>query len=174
MSLKVARHLIEDDGAYPNNERLPLLVYSGGFSSSDCNPENIEHVLENHYWSSSWRNSIYDYHHYHSTAHEVLVVYSGSAEVQFGGEAGTVLEISRGDAVVIPAGVAHKKIQAGDDFRVVGAYPLGQSWDMNYGKQGERPQADKNIAAVPSPEADPIHGNEGPLIEIWQVTREED
>ncbi len=28
----------------------------------------------------------FEFHHYHSTAHEVLVVYSGSAKVQLGGE----------------------------------------------------------------------------------------
>lgn len=170
MSPNVTKHLLKDGGTYSNNEKLPLLAYKGALASGDCDPAKIEHLLENHSWGSSWRNSVYPYHHYHSTAHEVLVVCSGSAKVQFGSEDGVVLKISLGDAVVIPAGVAHKKLEANQDFRVVGAYPLGQSWDMNYGKPGERPKADENIAAVPLPKADPLYEEDGPLMQNWQAT----
>jgi uncharacterized protein YjlB len=38
---------------------------------------------------------------------------------------------------------------------------------MCYGESGERPQADHNIARVPVPEADPVYGTDGPLIEYW-------
>jgi uncharacterized protein YjlB len=69
--------------------------------------------------------------------------------------------------VIIPAGVGHKNMGSSSDFRVVGAYPPGQTWDMNYGKPNERPQADKNISRVPLPPADPIYGDNGPLVEFW-------
>jgi uncharacterized protein YjlB len=50
----------------------------------------------------------------------------------------------------------------------VGAYPKGQeNYDMNYGKEGERPQTDKNIANVPRPDTDPVYGSEGPLLKKW-------
>jgi uncharacterized protein YjlB len=78
-----------------------------------------------------------------------------------------VLSVSAGDVVVIPAGVAHKNLGASRDFRVVGAYPLGQRWDMCYGEPGERPRADENIARVALPGADPVYGTTGPLIEHW-------
>jgi uncharacterized protein YjlB len=50
---------------------------------------------------------------------------------------------------------------------VVGAYPGGRQWDLLRGLPGERPQADRNIAAVPLPETDPIYGADGPLRKIW-------
>lgn len=125
-------------------------------------------VASNH-WGNSWRNGIFDYHHYHSTAHEVLVAFSGWATVQFGGDSGTVQRIEAGDAVLIPAGVAHKRIESGGGFAVVGAYPWGQSWDLLIGKAGERPKADESIARVPLPKADPLFGPVGPLLGYWRA-----
>jgi hypothetical protein len=66
-------------------------------------------------------------------------------------------------------GVAHKNINSSHDFRVVGAYPAGQSWDMNYGKEGERPAADRNISAVPDPGDDQVYGSKSPLLELWKA-----
>ena len=42
------------------------------------------------------------------------------------------------------------------DFSVIGAYPGGRNWDLLRGLPGERPRADRNIAAVPLPDNDPI------------------
>jgi uncharacterized protein YjlB len=39
---------------------------------------------------------------------------------------------------------------------------------MCHGWREERPQADKNIVAVPNPESDPLYGRGGPLMEHWQ------
>lgn len=44
--------------------------------------------------------------------------------------------------------------------------PLGHV-DMNYGKPGERPRTDENIARVALPAFDPIFGKSGPLIDHW-------
>ena len=128
----------------------------------------IESILDANGWGGSWRNGVYGYHHYHSTAHEVLVCYRGEATVQFGGERGISAALQAGDTVVIPAGVAHKKLDASRDFAVVGAYPPGQHWDMNYGKAGERPKADENIARVPLPKTDPLFRENGPLLKHWR------
>ncbi len=70
--------------------------------------------------------------------------------------------------VIIPAGVGHKNCGASRDFAVLGAYPAGQKWDMCYGKPGERPQTDQNIARVQLPEGDPVYGAGGPLLERWK------
>jgi len=59
-------------------------------------------------------------------------------------------------------------IDQSPDFRVVGAYPRDQMWDMNTGKPAERPQADEHIKNVPLPEADPVFGKSGPLIRFWK------
>ena len=100
-------------------------------------------------------------------AHEVLAICRGKAKVQLGGENGIILSVSPGDVIIIPAGVAHKNLGASRDFLVVGAYPPGQSWDMNYGEAGERPDADQNISRVPRPKTDPVFGRRGPLIDHW-------
>jgi uncharacterized protein YjlB len=165
---RVGIHLLRDDGAYPNNEKLPLLVYQSVLELPQANPAAaIEVLFQENLWGGLWRNGVYGFHHYHSTAHEVLGVYGGRARVQLGGEQGIVLEVDRGDVVIIPAGVAHKNLGASPDFRVVGAYPLGQHPDMNYGEPGERPQADEHIARVPLPQADPVFAAKGLQMGHW-------
>jgi uncharacterized protein YjlB len=164
----VASHLLQDDGTFPNNGTLPLLAYQGAIPLPATDPAAaFEERFHANGWGNSWRNGVYGFHHYHSTAHEVLGVYSGTARVQLGGEDGIVLPVEPGDVVVIPAGVAHKNLGASGDFRVVGAYPRGQRPDMNYGREGDRPGADRNIAQVALPEADPVYGESGPLVEQW-------
>lgn len=165
---RVGVHLLRDDGVYPNNDRLPLLVYQGALRLEQGNPASaIEALFRENLWGGSWRNGVYGFHHYHSTAHEVLGVYGGRARIQLGGEQGIVLSIERGDVVIIPAGVAHKNLGASSDFFVVGAYPRGQRPDMNYGKPGERPRADENAARVPLPQADPVYAARGLLADQW-------
>lgn len=164
---EVIAKVLADDGRIPNS-RLPLLVYRRAFELSGSDPVAvIERTFAEQGWGGLWRNGIYSYPHYHSTAHEVLGCYRGSASVQFGGENGMVEELDAGDVVVIPAGVGHKNLGASADFAVVGAYPRGQEPDMNYGKPGERPRTDENIARVPRPETDPVFGKDGPLFRHW-------
>lgn len=165
MEKQVATHSIQPAGSFPNNPRLPLLVYpqavQGGASA-------FEALFTQQGWGNNWRNGIFDIHHYHATAHEFIGVYEGAAKIQFGGPKGPVVSVKAGDAVVIPAGVAHKRVAAEGGFRVVGAYPAGQSPDMMYGRKGERPEADKTIARVALPKSDPLHGAEGPLLKHWK------
>jgi uncharacterized protein YjlB len=166
---QVVMHTLTDDGIFPNNARLPLVVYGQAVTLPADDPAALfEAVFAAYQWGNGWRNGIYHFHHYHSTAHEVLGVFCGQATVQFGGAQGIVLPIRRGDVVIIPAGVAHKNLGASRDFGVVGAYPWGQRWDTCYGKPGERPRADHNIARVPLPYADPVYGLQGPLVAYWQ------
>ena len=159
------QYLLLDDGVFPNNARLPLLVYPGALASAD--PAEIEALFAAHGWGGAWRNGVYGFQHYHSTAHEALGCYGGEASVQLGGERGVTLTLKRGDVVVIPAGVAHKNLGDRGGFRVVGAYPQGTSPDMNRGRPEERPRADQNVAALPLPESDPLFGAAGPLVVIW-------
>jgi uncharacterized protein YjlB len=156
-----------DAGLIPNS-RLPLLVYPGAVElAGHPDPAAIfEALFARNRWVHSWRDGVYPFHHYHSTAHEVLGVYAGSASVCFGGESGLTIAVQAGDVVVIPAGVAHRRLSSSPGFAVVGAYPASQRWDMNYAVPGERPKADHNIARVPLPERDPVLGESG-LPEIW-------
>lgn len=164
---RVITHLFKDARTIPNS-RLPLLLYQGALNLPKDDPATaIETLLHQQQWGNDWRNGIFSYHHYHSTAHEALFVYSGSAKVQLGGEGSLVVTINAGDVVIIPAGVGHKNLGASSDFHVVGAYPPQQNVDMNYGKDGERPRVDENIARLALPATDPVFGKSGPLLEHW-------
>jgi uncharacterized protein YjlB len=167
----VEAFILTDDGVFPNNRRLPLLVYKKALNpdASDLIPQ-VQALLAENGWNGSWVDGIFDYHHYHSTSHEVLAICGGQADVRFGGEHGITLTLAAGDVVVIPAGVAHKSLGARVDFLVVGAYPQGQeNYDMCRGKRDERVETDRNIVSVPTPESDPLYGPEGPLTEHWRV-----
>lgn len=162
----VETHHFADDGTFPNNPSLPVLVYR---QAVDGEVGTLERVFRAHNWRGQWRNGIFSYHHYHSTAHEVLGVARGSARVQLGGPEGATFDVEAGDVLVLPAGVAHKNLGADPDFLVVGAYPEGQDWDLLRGRPGERPEADRNIERVPLPSQDPVYGLEGPLVNHWGI-----
>jgi uncharacterized protein YjlB len=160
-----------DDGVFPNSV-LPLLVYRQALATKDGDGGSVvEECLAGNDWTNSWRNGVYSFAHYHSTTHEVLGVYSGHATLQLGGQHGKNVELHAGDLIVIPAGVAHRKIGGSADFAVVGGYPEGRDWDLLRGDAGERPEADRKIAALPIPDNDPIYGADGPLCRIWQSAR---
>lgn len=163
--------ILDDDGTFPNNAKLPLIIYKGAVEMEEGDATLVEKLFKDHRWGGSWRNGIFPYHHYHSTAHEVLGIYRGSAKVQLGGPHGIQTEVSAGDVIIIPAGVAHKNLEASLDFACVGAYPPGQSFDMNYGKAGERPEADQNIRRVAFPPTDPVYGDRGGLMKQWGLDR---
>ena len=158
--------MLKDDGTFPNNPR-PLLLY---LQAVPPDPAEIERLFTANEWPSAWRNGVYPYHHYHSTAHEALGVYSGSATIRFGGPEGASATIRAGDVAVIPAGVAHRCLESSSDFRIVGAYPHGQRWDMCYGEAGERPRVDRNIASVGDPQTDPVQGSGGALPRLWRLS----
>lgn len=164
--------LFADDGTFPNS-RFPVLVYPRAIPIEGRDPAAaFETMFDRNGWGgASWRNGLYRVHHYHSTAHEVLGIYSGRVRVQLGGPRGESLTFDAGDVLVIPAGVAHMNAAHSGDFRVVGAYPAGTSPDMNYGKAGERPRADQTIARLPFPDADPVQGRRGSLIVAWERKR---
>lgn len=69
---------------------------------------------------------------------------------------------------MIPAGVGHCNRGSSGDFTVVGAYPRGQeNYDLRTGEEGERPEVLENIRNVALPGADPLYGDEGPLVRRW-------
>jgi|HigsolmetaAR203D_1030402.scaffolds.fasta_scaffold00066_81 uncharacterized protein YjlB len=157
---------LADNGSIPNNPHLPALIYRSVLAEPG-DPAAFERLFASHGWSGSWRNGIYAFHHYHSTAHEVLGIAAGKAMVQLGGENGTVVPIGPGDVILIPAGVGHRNVSSTPDFLVVGAYPAGQEPDLRRGEPGERPQVLANIRQVPLPGSDPVAGADGPLVRRW-------
>jgi uncharacterized protein YjlB len=155
----------DDDGAIPNS-RLPLLVYRDAVPADAA---KIEHMFEANRWPPAWRDGVHPFHHFHSTAHEVLGVARGEALVLFGGPNGKVLTVRAGDVVVVPAGVAHCNQHQSSDLLIVGAYPdNAPNPDLQRGKPAEHDAAMRRIMTVPLPPADPVAGVEGALSRLWR------
>lgn len=159
--------IFRDNGAFPNNKNLPLVIFKSPLKDSQIAPEYFEELFNDNGWPAAWRSGLYDFHHYHSKAHEVLGVYSGWVRACFGGPKGEILKAEKGDVIIIPAGVSHCNKGQSSDFKVVGGYFDDQPWDMMCGDPGERPQADLNISQVGMPTTDPVFGSNGLLIELW-------
>ena len=145
-----------------------MLIYRQALSSDDVSAEALEKLFDGNGWPSQWRAGVYDYDHYHSTAHECLGVASGAATLRLGGPEGRDIAVKAGDVLLLPAGTAHRCVGAGEDFLVVGAYPPGQDWDVLTGEADDRPAADQHIAQVPLPKTDPVGGQGGPALEKWR------
>lgn len=163
----VSFHHFKDDGRFPNSP-LPVVVYRRAVSAEEVTPEVVEGLFDSNGWSNQWRGGVYDYHHYHSTAHECLGIASGSATLELGGPEGETFEVQAGDVLVLPAGTAHRCAGADGGFLVIGAYPPGQDWDVLKGEEADRPGADDRISGVPAPDTDPVGGQGGPVLEKWR------
>lgn len=166
----VETHLLSATAGFPNNPKLPLLVYRRALAG--IGPEaagQVERRFVENGWVGTWRNGVFSYHHFHSNAHEVLGVCTGSARVQLGGPSGPIVAVEAGDVAILPAGTGHKCIEASEDFLVVGAYPAGQEdYDLLRGNPAEQEAAERRIAEVPLPQSDPVYGAKGPLLEHWK------
>ncbi|WP_279361896.1 cupin [Xanthomonas sacchari] len=149
----------------PNHPFLPALHYRQCAAAIDA--DGFERRFAAHGWPPQWRDGIYDYHHYHSTAHEVLGVARGNARVLLGGPVGIEVALAAGDALLLPAGTGHCRLSASADFMVVGAYPDGQDWDIC--RQAPDATMLQRIAQVPVPQSDPLLGTGGPVLEYWRM-----
>jgi uncharacterized protein YjlB len=158
-------HSFQDAGAIPNS-RLPVLIYHEVEAASDAT--RCEELLARNGWLGAWQDGIFSFHHFHSTSHEVLGIAAGTATLILGGPTGRRFEVEQGDVVVLPAGTGHCNAGSSADLLVVGAYPCGMRWDLRRGDPAERDKVLANIAAVPLPDTDPLHGADGPLTDLWR------
>ena len=174
MAYELLTFRFKEAGGIPNNRALPVLVYKRARAEWVRDPERLADWLETqwsqHGWRAAWRWGVYDFPHYHSTAHEILGVYRGHATLRLGHTAGATVVAEAGDVIVLPAGTGHQNLGSSADFHVVGGYPEGQKADLLRGEPGERPASDQRIARVPIPVADPLSGAAGPLVKYWPVT----
>jgi uncharacterized protein YjlB len=167
----VRKIFFKPDPDIPNNPRLPVLFYRGVLAGRAQNKaDRFEALFEAHGWGGGWRDGIYDYHHFHSNAHEALGIARGHATIMLGGATGKRFALKAGDMVVLPAGTGHCLVK-GKELLVVGAYPKGQERYDICRSLAERGNAPRRIAATRLPDADPYAGQGGPLMDFWKIPR---
>lgn len=154
----------------PNHPDLPALLYRSALDQSEA---SLAETFESHYrrngWAGVWRWGVYDFHHYHSNAHEVLGVASGEAHLKLGGPDGKTVTVQAGDLILLPAGTGHKNEGASDDFLVVGAYPEGQeNKDLIRIDETLDDNIRERIRTTALPPEDPLYGDAGPLSDYWR------
>jgi uncharacterized protein YjlB len=154
------------DGWVPNNPRLPLLFYRGAIRGEGRDPAaTFEDAFRRNGWPPEWRNGVYSFHHYHSTAHEILGFVTGTARLLLGGPNGLEITVHPGDCALLPAGTGHCRLEGSADFLVVGGYPPNQPWDLR--REAISEAAKREMAKVRFPNSDPVLGSTGPLLEFW-------
>ncbi len=163
---------LEQNKNFPNN-RLPVLIYKAVFhlpkqKNRAC--DIIQAIFLRNGWGNTWRNGIYDFHHYHGNTHECLGIAAGTANVILGGPNGKRTTLQQGDLLILPAGTGHKCSKASPDFMCVGGYPQSKNYDINHGTAEELEKAFPIIQKLPVPEKDPVFGNEGFLKSYWKVS----
>ena len=169
---KVEAIATADDGEIPNNPRYPLLYYKSAVASpnEEIDAGTILGRFAANGWGGGWIDGIYDFHHYHARAHEVLANAGDPVTVQFGGRQGPVVTFSPGDVVIIPAGVGHCRLDDPKRLVIVGAYPPGQeSWDLKRIGAADYARGKLEVPLVARPRRDPVTGQAGPLLDYWST-----
>ncbi|WP_322029968.1 cupin domain-containing protein [Paraburkholderia sp. J76] len=162
----VETFLLPEHGWVPNNARLPVIVYRRVLTPGAQDlAQAFNDRFEANGWPVQWHDGVFDYHHFHSTAHEVLGVFAGTAELILGGPGGRVVRVHAGDALLLPAGTGHCLLSLAGGFRVAGGYPRGQQWDIR--RAALTPAELRAMQSLPYPASDPLYGKQGPLIEHW-------
>lgn len=159
---------LHSNGWMPNNTRLPVLLYRNAIPTGGDTATRMETLFRAHGWPPQWRNGVYTFHHYHSTAHELLGFAAGEAHLVLGGEGGHAITVRAGDVALLPTGTGHCEISCSDDFLVIGAYPPDQNFDIC--RSAPDADARKRMDTLPFPKTDPITGRTSPLLQHWKYS----
>jgi uncharacterized protein YjlB len=148
----------------PNNDRYPAVLARNALGGGQDDAA-VKTLLRENGWGGAWTWQVFDYHHFHPDAFEVLAVARGSATLMLGGPQGEEIDVEAGDVMILPPGFGHRQIEAGDGFQICGAYPPGQEdYTVIRADEGYDAETLKEIASVGEPATDPVWGGDGPLL----------
>lgn len=95
------------------NSALPVLIYRSVLPTNPI-PESICSRIQPNKWLKGGVFKHYPAHHFHSVTHECYAVFKGHSRLLLGRgpldpetEEDVLVELKMGDAIVLPAGVAH-------------------------------------------------------------------
>ncbi|HYD18409.1 MAG TPA: cupin domain-containing protein, partial [Patescibacteria group bacterium] len=93
------------------NSPLPVLLYRAVLAPGiSQKARRFRAAFVRNGWTGLWTDTIFDYTHFHSNAHEVLGIAAGRATVELGGPKGRVVHLRAGDMLVLPAGTGHRRL----------------------------------------------------------------
>ena len=117
---------LKANGWMPTTPTCRCCSIAAPYRPGEDSAANFEALFERNGWPPEWRNGVYPFHHYHSTAHEVLGFAAGHARLILGGPNGQEIEVSAGDVALLPAGagrVPARRTAAASGGRCLSAGP---------------------------------------------------
>ena len=123
------QYLLQTRTPHVPNSPLPVLVYRSVLPL-DPDPDKVCAKIEPNDWLKGGVFKHYPAHHFHSVTHECYAVFKGRSRLLLGRgpleeerDDDLLVELYMGDAIVLPAGVAHCSVESSDDYEYVGLYP---------------------------------------------------
>jgi uncharacterized protein YjlB len=75
--------------------------------------------------------------------------------------------VNAGDIAILPTGTGHCRIDASEDFLVIGAYPPAENWDIC--RTAPTPEVLQRMRNLRFPASDPVTGANGALPKLWKA-----
>jgi uncharacterized protein YjlB len=123
------QYFIKRSTPHVPNSPLPVLIYRSALPS-DATPTSVCETIEPNNWLKGGVFKHYGAHHFHSLTHECYAVFKGKSTLLLGrgpldpaDKDDLVVDLKEGDAIVLPAGVAHCSLESSPDYEYVGLYP---------------------------------------------------
>jgi uncharacterized protein YjlB len=162
---------LPDHCRFPNaSSGLPVVFYRPfDTDKTALDASAIEALVSQHGFKPQWRYPMFDFDHFHSTTHELLVPFRGRATLVLGGTES--IDVKAGDVILLPAGVAHRAEKTEGEFYMVGSYPSGaKQWDTcRGGEEGVEDRIKK--LQTGGVNMDPVYGLEkdAPVMRAWNL-----
>src|ERR1700728_3721160 len=92
--MKAPRKIYFEKGTDVPNSNLPVLFFRSVLAPTASEKERrFREAFKKNGWTGLWTDTIYDYTHFHSNAHEVLGIAEGSVTVKLGGDEGRTFRL---------------------------------------------------------------------------------